>query len=97
MALAVPDAVGKKRDLDPATTQDMYKNGQGKFDREAAAKTGDKYDEGEAYSTSLHGMNEVIASMEAQKQADQAALQECAAKQHGFIRRTVNALKGWFD
>lgn len=95
--MVAPSAVGTKRDLKPVTTKDAYKKGQGQFDSKAAAATGDDYDADDAYSTSLHGMDEVIASMEAQKQADQAELQECAAKQHSLVRRTINAVKNWFD
>lgn len=87
MALKLPDAMGKKRDLDPTLTKAQYLEGQGRFDRRAAEQMGNKFDEDEEYSTSLHGMDQVIAAMEAQKQADQAALQDCAAHNHGLLHR----------
>jgi hypothetical protein len=35
---------------------------------------------GDDYSTYLHGMDEVIGSMEKEKSADEAALKACAAE-----------------
>ncbi|PWC33630.1 hypothetical protein [Azospirillum sp. TSO35-2] len=72
-----PKAVGIKRDLEPVHDKAYYLAHEGAFDRAAAAKAGASFDENESYSTYLHGMDEVIASMEAQKEADQKKLDAC--------------------
>jgi hypothetical protein len=64
------DAVGKKRDLDPALTPDQL---------EQQKKAG-LVDPEEDYATHLHGMDMVIDAMEQQKRADEAALRQCLRK-----------------
>lgn len=64
LSLFANDAVGIKRDLDPATSQTD-------FDR---LKSEGQVDAHESYDASLHGMNEVIAATEKQKSADESAL-----------------------
>lgn len=76
----VPDAVGVKRDLDPVHDKQYYLDHEGKFDQAASKITKDKFKEDKAYSSYLHGMDEVIASMEAQKEADQKTLEDCLNK-----------------
>ena len=76
-SVVAPGAVGVKRDLEPSHDRSYYQAHEGKFDRAAADKNKQTYDENEEYSTYLHGMDEVIDSMEAQKQADQKAIVNC--------------------
>ncbi len=45
-----------------------------------ALKTSGKAAGGDDYSTYLHGMDEVIGSMEKEKTADEATLKACAAE-----------------
>lgn len=61
------DAVGKKTDIAPATNEKAF---------DAMKKAG-QIGEGEDYETFLHGMDEVIGSMEARKTADESALKAC--------------------
>lgn len=61
------DAVGQKRDLDPAVSPDEFKQLQ----------NDKKIDGGEDYATHLHGMEQVINAMEQQKTADEATLRNC--------------------
>ena len=69
LSLMANSAVGTKRDIapvhDPAYLDALKAQGK------AAA--------GDDYSTYLHGMDEVIGSMEKEKAADEATLQACAA------------------
>lgn len=67
LALLANDAVGKKRDLSPSHDQ-RYLN-QLKVDKVADGKA--------PYDTYLHGMDEVIDSVEMQKLSDEAALKAC--------------------
>jgi hypothetical protein len=73
------------RNLKPSLSKAQYRDGQGRFDKQAAAQMGQEYDEDDAYSTQLHSMDEVIGAMEAQKQANQTALEFCAANKHDFL------------
>jgi hypothetical protein len=65
--LLAPNAVGRKRDLAPATTPEQFEQ----------LKQQGKLLPKDDYVTHLHGMNEVIAATEQQKQSDEAALQNC--------------------
>lgn len=67
MARFMDDAVGQKTDLAPATRPLAF---------EALKKTG-QVAPNEDYATFLHGMDEVIGSMEARKSADEGALTAC--------------------
>jgi len=61
------DAVGQKRDIAPATPEQSFN----------AMKQAGQIGAGEDYETYLHGMDEVIGSMEAGKSADETALKDC--------------------
>jgi hypothetical protein len=65
--LLAPNAVGRKRDLAPATTPEQFEE----------LKQQGKLLPKDDYATHLHGMNEVIAATEQQKRSDEAALQDC--------------------
>ncbi|MDD5298523.1 MAG: DUF2974 domain-containing protein [Rhodocyclaceae bacterium] len=64
------EAVGMKRDLIPSHDR-SYLDGLKKMG---------KADQADDYATYLHGMDEVIASTEKQKSADEAALKDCIGK-----------------
>ena len=61
------DAVGQKRNIAPATAEQSFN----------AMKQAGQIGAGEDYETYLHGMDEVIGSMEASKSADEMALKDC--------------------
>jgi hypothetical protein len=71
LGLMANDAVGSKRDLAPSLSPK-------EFD---AMKAAGKVDPNDGYSDYLHGMDGVIASMEQQKTADEAALRGCLSNQ----------------
>ena len=60
-------AVGQKRDLTPAHDRAYFEQ----------LRKGGKVDAKDDYATYLHGMDEVIDSMEKQKMDDEAALKAC--------------------
>jgi hypothetical protein len=70
LSLMANSAVGTKRDIDPV--HDPAYLDALKADGKAAAT--------DDYSTYLHGMDEVIGSMEKEKSADEATLKACAAE-----------------
>jgi hypothetical protein len=70
LSLMANSSVGTKRDIAPVHDK-AYLDAL-KADGKAAA--------GDDYSTYLHGMDEVIGSMEKEKSADEATLKACAAK-----------------
>jgi len=70
LSLMANSAVGSKRDIDPV--HDAAYLDALKAEGKAAA--------GDDYSTYLHGMDEVIGSMEKEKSADEATLKACAAE-----------------
>lgn len=72
-----PAALGVKDDLDPSSSKSDYLGNQGKFDKAAAEKNDETFNADKEYSGYLHGMDQVIASMEARKKADQASLEKC--------------------
>ena len=61
------DAVGQKRNLVPVTDEQSFN----------AMKQAGQIGAGEDYPTFLHGMDQVIGSMEAGKSADERALKDC--------------------
>ncbi len=69
LSLMANSSVGTKRDIDPV--HDAAYLDTLKADGKAAA--------GDDYSTYLHGMDEVIGSMEKEKSADEATLKACVA------------------
>ncbi len=73
----VPSAVGEKHDLEPAHDKASYLASQGRFDKAAAEKNKKEFNEDEEYSGYLHGMDVVIDSLEARKEADQKTLRRC--------------------
>lgn len=73
-------AVGKKTELNPAHDQPYWeKNLKSKTDR------------GDTYDGYLHGMDEVIASTEKQKEADEEALKSCLKHKGGNVKPPVLA------
>jgi hypothetical protein len=70
LSLMANSAVGTKRDIDPVHDA-AYLD---------ALKAGGKAGASDDYSTYLHGMDEVIGSMEKEKSADEATLKACAAQ-----------------
>lgn len=78
VGMLASDAVGVKRDLEPATSESEFNQ----------LKSEGKIDIKEDYATYLHGMDNVIAATEKQKVADQAALESCveSARQTGDAR-----------
>lgn len=73
----MPTAVGVKDDIESAHDKAYYLEHQGKFDKAAAEKGRKKFDADAEYSAYLHGMDVVIASIEARKKADQEVLEKC--------------------
>jgi len=69
LSMMANSAVGTKRDIDPVHNEAYL----------AALKAEGKAAAGDDYSTYLHGMDEVIGSMEKEKSADEATLKACAA------------------
>lgn len=67
LSLIANEAVGKKRDLMPSHGGEYFAQ---------LGKEG-KIDNNPSYDTNLHGMDEVIASMEASKASDEVALKNC--------------------
>ncbi len=67
MSRFMRDAVGTKTDLVPGTDEAAFN----------AMKQAGQITPGEDYATFLHGMDEVIGSMEARKTADESALKAC--------------------
>jgi len=70
LSVMANSAVGTKRDIDPVHDP-AYLD---------ALKSEGKGAAGDDYSTYLHGMDEVIGSMEKEKSSDEATLKACAAK-----------------
>ncbi len=70
LSLLASSAVGTKRDIDPVHDS-AYLD---------ALKADGKAGAGDDYSTYLHGMDEVIGSMENEKSSDEATLKACAAE-----------------
>ncbi len=70
LSLMANSSVGTKRDIAPSHDP-AYLD---------ALKTDGKAAAGDDHSTYLHGMDEVIASMEKEKSADEATLKSCAAQ-----------------
>lgn len=67
MSRLMHEAVGQKTDLAPATSKEAFE----------AMKQAQLLDPKEDYATFLHGMDEVIGSMEARKSTDEGALKAC--------------------
>ena len=70
LSLMANSAVGTKRDIDPSHDKAYLDS----------LKAQGKAAPGDDYSTYLHGMDEVIDSMEKEKSADEATLKACAAE-----------------
>lgn len=68
--LLASTAVGTKRDIEAATSEEDF----------AKLKAEGKVDKKDDYETSLHGMDEVIAATEKEKQSDETALKDCCNK-----------------
>lgn len=71
LSLLANNAVGRKRDLEPCHDEDHLEE----------LKVEGKVDQKEAFGTYLHGMDEVIESLESSKRADEATLRRCLGRQ----------------